>query len=376
MLVYIYNSQMSMLGVVEEITSLIWTRRYWDVGDFKLLVPFNATHNQLLQTGNIVIRHGDTEAAEIQYVSISKNLEGYEIIEAQGKFLSHWLSKRLVTKQIVNTVATNQELIRRMVDENCINTDAMRVIPNLSLHDDDSIDGVNVTYTSEEYCNLLDAVIECAQSSKIGFRTTTNREHGTHEFSVYKGRDYTADNAEGNPPCIFSPDYDNVLEQEYTVSTERFITTAYVQGEEKDDDSAPALAIVGEEYSGLERRELYVSGGDIKQTYKDDNDQEVTLTDEEYRQALLNRGEEKVEQYPISQAFSSEINAGANLVYRDDFDIGDRVTCFNKTWNVRIDARITEVSEISESTGDRLEITFGESIPSVYRQLKAMTKGV
>ena len=66
MLVYIYNSQMSMLGVVEEITSLIWTRRYWDVGDFKLLVPFNATHNQLLQTGNIVIRHGDTEASEIQ----------------------------------------------------------------------------------------------------------------------------------------------------------------------------------------------------------------------------------------------------------------------------------------------------------------------
>ena len=63
-------------------------------------------------------------------------------------------------------------------------------------------------------------------------------------------------------------------------------------------------------------------------------------------------------------------------MYRDDFDIGDRVTCFNKTWNVRIDARITEVSEISESTGDRLEITFGESIPSVYRQLKAMTKGV
>ena len=247
MLVYIYNSQMSMLGVVEEITSLIWTRRYWDVGDFKLLVPFNAVHNQLLQTGNIIIRHGDTEAAEIQYVSISKNLEGYEIIEAQGKFLSHWLSKRLVTKQIVNTVATNQELIRRMVDDNCINADAMRVIPNLSLHDDDPIDGVDVTYTSEEYCNLLDAVIECAQSSKIGFRITTDREHGTHEFSVYKGHDYTADNAEGNPPCIFSPDYDNVLEQEYTVSTERYITTAYVQGEEKDDGSAPALAIVGEE---------------------------------------------------------------------------------------------------------------------------------
>ena len=82
-----------------------------------------------------------------------------------------------------------------------------------------------------------------------------------------------------------------------------------------------------------------------------------------------------MEKFTISQAFSSEINSAANLTYREDFDLGDRVTCINKTWNVRIDARITEISETYELKGEGLEITFGESIPSLYKQIKNMAKG-
>ena len=165
-----------------------------------------------------------------------------------------------------------------------------------------------------------------------------------------------------------------MLEQEYTKSTEKHKTTAYVTGEETED-KAPVLVIVNGENSGLARKELYVSAGDIKQTYKDDDDKEITLTDAEYESALAARGGEKLEQYLISQAFSSEINVGANLIYRKDFDLGDRVTCVNKTWNVRIDARITEISEIYEVDGEGLEITFGESIPSIYKQIKSMATG-
>ena len=151
-------------------------------------------------------------------------------------------------------------------------------------------------------------------------------------------------------------------------------TTAYVTGEEKDDQD-PVLVIVNSEQAGLDRKELYVGANDIKQTYKDEDNVEHTLTDAEYEQALRDRGTEKLEQFAVSQAFSSEINVGANLVYREDFDLGDRVTCINKTWNVRIDARITEVTEYYEAKkGNSLEITFGESIPSVYKQIKNMVK--
>lgn len=370
---YVYSPNMVMLGVIEEITSLIWRRRYWECGEFKMLVPFNTKHNNLLQDGNLVIKHGDNEAAEIKYHRTSKNLEGFEVIEVQGKFLSHWLNRRVVATQLVNVSATSQALVRRMVDENCITTSAARQLPSFTLHDDATIPGEAIVYNSEEYCNLYDAVVDLSQGSKNGFKVITDRSNGTHQFSTFKGVDYTAGNTAGNPPCIFSQEYDNVLEQEYTKSTEKHRTTAYVTGEEEDDGSKE-LVVVNDTNTGLGRKELYVSAGDIKQTYTDDNDNDVTLTDAEYRQALSDRGVEKLEQYPISQAFSSEINSGANLVYREDFDIGDRVTCINKAWNVRIDARITEVAEIYEVKGESLEIQFGESIPSIYKQIKQMTK--
>lgn len=374
MQLYVYSPQMEMLGVVEEITSLVWTRRYWEPGDFKLLVPFNDTHNKLLQENNIVIKHGDTEAAEIKYVSIRKNLEGFEVIEVHGKFLTHWINKRVIENQLANVSATAQNLIRRIVDENCITTSTARIIPNLSMADGPTIAGSKILYTSEIYANALDSIEDLAQGSKIGFRIDTDRSTGHHVFSVYKGVDSTENNSSGNPPCIFSQEYDNILEQEYSKSTEKYKNTAYVTGETKEDESFETV-IVGAKNTGLSRNELYVSGGDIKQTYKDDDDKEVTMTDEEYRRALSDRGGEKLEQYPISQSFASEINVGANLVYRKDFDLGDRVTCFNKKWNVRIDARITEITESYEVKGEGLEITFGESIPSLYKQIKNMTGG-
>lgn len=374
MQLYIYSPGMEMLGVIEEITSLLWTRKYFEPGEFKLLVPFNATHNRLLQEDNIIMKHGDTEAAEIKYISISKNLEGFEVIEVQGKFLTQWIGKRVIGTQLVNVSATAQALIRRIVDENCITTSAPRKIPSLSIADAPVIEGSNMLYTSEVYDNALDAIMNIAQGSKIGFRINSDRSTGQHIFSIFKGMDYTEKNSSGNPPCIFSQEYDNVLEQEYSRSTEQYKNTAYVTGETRDDESFETV-IVNAENSGLARNEVHVSGGDIKQTYKDDDDKEISMTDAEYRQALKDRGDEKLEQYPISRSFASEINVGANLIYREDFDLGDRVTCVNTKWNVRIDARITEITESYDVKGEGLEITFGESIPSLYKQIKTLTGG-
>lgn len=376
MVLYVYNSQMVLQGIIEQFTSLVWTRKYWDCGEFKLLVPFTQDHNRLIQTGNIIMKHGDNEAAEIQYISISKNLEGYEVIEVQGKFLTHWMSKRLVLNPLVNVNARTQELIRRMVNENCIATDDERVIPHLSMGNDTIIDTEPIEYNSEEYDNLLDAVVDLAQHAKMGFKITTDRATGEHTFSTYKGVDYTDDNTSGNPPCIFSQEYDNVLEQEYTKSIEKHKNTAYVTGEEPKEDSGEErkVIVLNPSNTGLDRCEVMISGSDIKKEYKDDNDVDVVLTDDEYVAALTDRGKEKIAQYEISQAFSSEINTRANLRYREDFDVGDKVTCINRTWNIKINARITEISETYEVGNDGLELTFGESIPSIYKQIKSMAK--
>jgi len=45
---YVYSRDMTLQGIVEKISSLIWTRRYWSCGEFKLLVPFTEEHARLL----------------------------------------------------------------------------------------------------------------------------------------------------------------------------------------------------------------------------------------------------------------------------------------------------------------------------------------
>lgn len=272
---YVYSRDMTLQGIVEKISSLIWTRRYWSCGEFKLLVPFTEEHARLLVKENIIIKRGGNEAA--------------------------------------------------------------------------------------------------AKAAKLGIRVLTNARTGKHTFSVYEGRDLTAGNTAGNAPCIFSQEFDNIVEQEYTNSVENLKTTAYVGGEEKEGVTRK-VAEVGGSSTGLSRDEVFINATDIVQEYENESGQTVTLTNAQYLALLSARGVEELEQYAETLAFGSKINTNANLKYGTDYDLGDRVTCINKRWNVRIDVRITEIAETYETSGEEIDITFGESLPALLTQIRQITK--
>lgn len=71
------------------------------------------------------------------------------------------------------------------------------------------------------------------EGGEAGYSGSDKCPHGQAYLSVYEGRDLTAGNTAGNAPCIFSQEFDNIVEQEYTNSVENLKTTAYVGGEEK-----------------------------------------------------------------------------------------------------------------------------------------------
>ena len=231
---YIYDRDMILHGVIDEINSLIWTRRYWSAGEFKLLVPFTSKHVSLLVKNNLIMKRGDTEAAEIRYVHISKNSQGLEEIEVQGKFITQWIGKRIVRDQITATSGT-QDILYRIVRETVVSPKvATRAIPNVLI---DPTDEDNRKRENRLYFRSLHKRPSCrgnrGEGGKLGFRLRTDVKTGKHYFSVYKGRDLTADQTE-NPPCIFSQEFDNITEQEYTNSIENLKSTAYVGGEEAE----------------------------------------------------------------------------------------------------------------------------------------------
>lgn len=371
---YVYSSEMELQGIVEKIASLIWTRRYWSCGEFKLLVPFTEEHSRMLVKNNIIMKRGDDEAAQIRYVHITKNSQGLEEIEVQGKFLIAWIGKRIIKKQII-TNDTTQNILYRIVRENVTNpADTARKIPDVSIatDDEDTESGV-IDYTSEQYTNARLAAETAAKAAKLGIRMRTDARTGAHVFSVYEGRDLTAGNTAGNAPCIFSQEFDNIVEQEYTNSVENLKTTAFVGGEEKEG-VARKVAEVGGSAAGLAREEVFINATDIVQEYEDDDGTQVTLTDTEYLALLSARGAEELEQYAETLSFGSKINTFANLIYRTDYDLGDRVTCVNKRWGIRIDVRITEIAETYQNNVEEIDITFGESLPALLTQIRQITK--
>ena len=163
---YVYTSDMVLQGIVEKIASLIWTRRYWTCGEFKLLVPFTEDHARMLVKNNIIMKRGDDEAAQIKYVSITKNSQGLEEIEVQGKFLLSWIGKRIVKKQII-AKDTTQSILYRIVRENVTSpTDAARAIPHVTIATDDANTGSGtIDYTSEQYVNAQLAAETAAKAA-------------------------------------------------------------------------------------------------------------------------------------------------------------------------------------------------------------------
>lgn len=371
---YVYSSEMELQGIVEKIASLIWTRRYWSCGEFKLLVPFTEEHSQMLVKNNIIMKRGDDEAAQIRYVHITKNSQGLEEIEVQGKFLIAWIGKRIIKKQII-TKDTTQNILYRIVRENVTNpADTVRKIPDVSIATDDAdTESGVIDYTSEQYTNAQLAAETAAKAAKLGIRMRTDARTGAHAFSVYEGRDLTAGNTAGNAPCIFSQEFDNIVEQEYTNSIENLKSTAFVGGEEKEG-VARKVAEVGGSAAGLAREEVFINATDIVQEYEDDDGTQVTLTDAEYLALLSARGAEELEQYAETLSFGSKVNTFANLIYRTDYDLGDRVTCVNKRWGIRIDVRITEIAETYQNNVEEIDITFGESLPALLTQIRQITK--
>jgi hypothetical protein len=315
------------------------------------------------------MKGGGREAAEIRYIQIRKDAQGQEVIDVQGQQITCWLGKRHVMKQVITTDNT-QNILYRLVRENAASlAAAARIIPDLSVLISESLESGTVTYTSEEYIDLFDACVDAAQAAKLGFIIETDPHTHQHSFRVYKGKDRTYGNTAGNAPVIFSQDFDNILEQEYTVSIENVRSTMYIGGEEKEGQ-ARKVAVVGDTAAGLDRDEVFLSATDITQTYRDDSGNDVTMTDTQYMNALKARGTEELAHYGESLSFSSKINPAGNVKIGNDYDLGDRVTCLDRRWGITIDVRITEVEETYEQQGEELQVTFGESLPTLTDKLR------
>ncbi|NFC87518.1 hypothetical protein EXN13_07450 [Clostridium botulinum] len=378
---YIFNKYLELKGILDTFISLRWIRRFHKSGEFQLNCMFDINTLNLLKPENIIYRKDDLEAGYIETIQIKLNENGQEYLEIKGKFLTNYLNSRISWERIKFDGGL-ESLIRKLINDNVINPKNInRKISNLVLGD---IKGFNenIKY-SDSFGNILGQLEKISTTNNIGFRNILDIKTKKIIFDLYKGVNRTANNS-SIAPCIFSREFENILNQEYVNSFNNYKNTTLIAG--AGEGSARKITYM-ENGIGLDRHELYVDARDIsdkeeKTRMVEDRDLEGNIIGEHeetyeaeipwdrYEPLLLQRGKEKLSECKKIETFNSKINIQSNNVYKKDYDLGDVVTIRDKKWNLMINERITEIEEIFDNNGKSVNVMFGNQIPSIIDKIK------
>lgn len=145
-----------------------------------------------------------------------------------------------------------------------------------------------------------------------------------------------------------------------------------IQGEDKG--VARKTVYAGETSGiGFNRKELYVDARDLQSDLYGDDGSVTKLTDQQYSDTLVQRGNEKLAECVVTEIFEAQIRQFGDVQYEfgKDYVKGDKVTVIDEQLGIQVSARITEVEEDFDDEY-ALVLTFGYSYPTVLTKVKRM----
>ncbi len=346
MVINIIDRDFNFLGQIDEYESFILSKKWHSMGNFELHLNINNTHAEYLQKENIIFTD-EKKAYVILYREIDSTTNKLVI---KGLELKSYLARWLVFPPSGYANYRVNSNVETIMKEYVTATLTRKGITNIIVAENQNR-GITTVYQSR-YKNLAEELEKLSLASNLSWDITLDLDNKRFIFDVIEGRDVTV-NQDLLPPAIFSIEYDNIAEQQLIDSKLDYRNTAIVAGQGEGVDRA--ISIVGDS-EGLDSFETFVDARDIE----NDND-------------LSSRGEQKLSETQEILTFDSRVLTDKNLAYEEDFKLGDIVTIQNSGWNITTDRRITEITEIYESTGFRLDVAFGESLPTIIDLVKKAT---
>lgn len=287
----------------------------------------------------------------IEHIEINK--DSTEEITVKGFSLAYWFTQRITIPPIgyenhsFNLMV--EDIMIALVKANAVDpVDINREIPNLIIETSKGR-GDKLQFQTR-HKNLADELTKLSKASGLGFTVDLDYKAKKFVFKVLEGLNLSY--GQGiNPPAIFSLDYDNILKQNYIESNIGYKNVGYVAGQGEGVDRQ--IEILGNELSGFERRETFIDARDIEDGTN-----------------LADRGKVKLSETQQIQNFECEVDSKD---YKDTWNLGDIVTTINKKLKLRVDNRVSEVKEVYENSGFKVEPIFGNPIPTLNEKIKQMT---
>lgn len=340
--VLIYNKEMQRMGIIENLTSLLWIRKYSEVGEFEIHIPVTDENLRLIKRQNLIYKKGSRETGIIEDITVENSNLKNEII-AKGRFASAYFSRRVI-KNAIQRTGKADEIMQHLIS-------SCESIPNLEL---ESLKGIGNELTVQLKMRFLyDCIVKLAKSSAIGFYVQPDFKKKKMIFKVYKGIDHSKSQNQ-NSRVIFSKEYQNLNRIVHKENDQLFKNKVYVIGENEQKEEV-IISVEGENQNDLfELRETYVEAKDINAN---------GITKDEFEKALKQRGMETLASNKLSESIENETLPDINFIYKVDYDLGDIVTVESKDLNIHSDLRITEIQEVYEDGGWKIIPTFGDTLP-------------
>ena len=264
--VWIYDREMRLQGIIENHTSLVWSRNLYTAGKFEIHAPATADNLELLRPGNIITKGDKKEAAVIRGLENEESTILNEITRT-GYFMPIYFNDRL-TGPTINFNGTAEAALYKLAH-------TPEIVPRMAY-------GALQGYTERvefqaTYKNALSHMEKIARASGLGFRVVPDFKEKILTYEVYKGKNRTAGQRE-NPRVIFSETYNNLNRTKYTYNDELYKTKVIVGGDGEGKNRAYVTVGGG---SGLDLREVFLDAKDINRE---------EMTQEQYLAALRARG--------------------------------------------------------------------------------------
>lgn len=380
--IFVLNTAFQTVAVIDGFKSFIWTDRYNQCGDFELVVPMDNTLLSLVQQNYYIQCALSDRTMIVETIELTTGEDDGAFATFTGRSLESILERRVVWGYFVYS-GSMQTGIQQLLTKNVISpSNSNRRISNFTFTSSSITDITEIEYDFALFGeNILDVIQECCQANDVGFKLVLNSSN-QFVFSLYVGNDMSYD--QNNLPWVaFSPSFDNLLSSKYfrTDTNKRTVSMVAGEGESESDRTIVEATVDGgswDEYtritkrrwgyktnssgtytggSGLDRREIYTDASGVSKTYRDENDEEQTLSDAEYAKQLIAKGKEELSEYFTTQTFEGETDYAGQYVYGRDYVIGDILQIENE-YGLTTAVRVMEVVNTIDESGQSVVPSF------------------
>lgn len=351
---HILNSAFEIVDVVDDYISFIWTGRYSEHGDFKLVIDASDANIARLPKGTFVTCDVSTGVSSslksfdvgiVETVKIVDSETEPTIMTVSGRFLTKLLEDRTIGSAFSMSGlswsyadGTIGGILKAMVDD-CITYSSIKAadaIPNFETYNytvgtpDEGTGDHDVALKPQ---SLYAAVHDLADAYGFGFFLSRHNEYPattfTTRFGVYVGADQSAD-------IQFSKDADSLQNTNELHSIADFKNVAYVIGK----DMVLEVNVDNVAHTGYDRRVLVVDATDI------------TGTTTSSSRKLKSRGLIELRKSKVVVGFDGEISPTSPYLAMSAYFLGSIVS-LKASDGTTSRVRITEYITISDAEGVR-----------------------